>query len=122
MKPYRFHPVYVYEVHGGRTWGGDSDEFCGFCFVVTKEPISVRDFTDMFVEAAKLSTVHYGENFLRDVARRLCAPEEKGQNRKVPYWRTVEFDGYRWSVKRSLGSHNESILFDNGNKIPIDYA
>jgi hypothetical protein len=122
MKPYRFHPVYVYEIHGGRTWGGDSDEFCGFSFVITKDKISIRDFADMFAEAAKLSTVHYGEKFLRNVAKRLCTPEEKGKKREVPRWRTIEFDGYRWSIERFGGSHNESLIFDNGNMLPIDHA
>lgn len=122
MKPFTHHPVYVYEVHGGRTWGGDSEDFCSFCFVLTKDSVSVKDFIDMFGEAAKLDCVGYGEKFLRDAAKRLCAPEKKGEKRKVPHWRTVEFGGYRWSFERFGGTHGAGILFDNANSIPIDYA
>lgn len=116
-------PVYIYEVQGGRTWGGDTEDFVSFCLVVTKEKISIKDFTAMFAEVGQSEGIHYGPAFLRDVAKRLCDPDEKyHKKREVPTNRRIEYDGYYWEIRQLGDSDNNGLLFDNARAIPIDWA
>ena len=116
-------PVYIYEVYGGRMWGGDSEDFVSFCFVVTKEKISIKDFTAMFAEMGRSASIHYGSTFLRDVANRLCKPvEEHSKKREVPTNRRIEYDGYYWEIRHRDGEDNNCMFFDNANTLPIDGA
>ena len=116
-------PVYIYEVHGGRMCGGDSEDFVSFCLVVTKERVSIKDFLKMFANVGESPSIHYGPSFLRNVAKRLCEPGgDYHKKRKVPTNRRIEYEGYYWEIRCRGDSDNNCLLFDNAKTIPIDWA